>query len=501
MDTLKKLRSRSSSAKRSDERDERPGIDHCEVEENYDGQEHWREALPRRSRVETGHPSQEDYDYEEIYVEPKLSTERENKIKSNILLAQLTECCKTINEVLVKQKKKPKFNIAQMIDDHSYEEERRLKTIEDDLRKKMQDQYDTHKKKELEDSMSFHTVNPAIEPPKSFNVNSGLADSHSRATLMRSLPTGNGKFSGNKGSLRISEYLMLMTKLCDLHKLSKSEFMDMLVQTSTGGAFDYITLYLKRNSDIPCLYYDLMITYDREISSTSAEQELTNLKAKKTDTLHLLLQQISKLADLASRGYVNAEIRTALIDSKSCSALITSLPEKSKMEVYREFNLLSQKLNRPPKFNEFTRVLYPIEQSIDHDIARNGFSGRDNRDQRILNVNKKNFENRSEKSVNVVGNYNNKIGKSRGNSKGEPRNSKFSGTIGCILCGMENHKASDGCRRMRDDNGKIVPISPVQRYCSTCFQEKNVKLFHPQYLCFRRDTYPRNQRANQKKKY
>ena len=57
----------------------------------------------------------------------------------------------------------------------------------------MQDQYDTHKKKELENLMSFHTVNPAIEPPKSFNVNSGIADSHSRATLMRSLPIGNGK--------------------------------------------------------------------------------------------------------------------------------------------------------------------------------------------------------------------------------------------------------------------------------------------------------------------
>ena len=240
-----------------------------------------------------------------------------------------------------------------------------------------------------------------------------------------------------------------------------------------------------------------MITYDREISSTSAEQELTNLKAKKTDTLHLLLQQISKLADLASRGYVNAEIRTALIDSKSCSALITCLPEKSKMEVYREFNLLSQKLNRPPKFNEFTRVLYPIEQSINHDIAKSGFSGRDDRDQRINNVNRKKFDKRRNKSVNVVGTYNN----NRGNGKGEPKNNKFTGTIGCLLCGQDSHRASDGCYRMLDDKGKVVPVSPVQKYCSTCFQEENVKLFHPQNLCFRRDTYPRKKRVYQNKKY
>ena len=60
------------------------------------------------------------------------------------------------------------------------------------------------------------------------------------------------------------------------------------------------------------------------------------------------------------------------------------------------------------------------------------------------------------------------------------------GRHACTLCGGNNHQASSGCFRMRNDKGRIVFCPPSQAPCSRCERETNKTLYHPEVLCFRR---------------
>ena len=53
---------------------------------------------------------------------------------------------------------------------------------------------------------------------------------------------------------------------------------------------------------------------------------------------------------------------------------------------------------------------------------------------------------------------------------------------GCILCGMNNHKA-ETCRMMRDDQGVIKSIIPGYGKCTKCPARIQPRLNHPESLC------------------
>ena len=60
------------------------------------------------------------------------------------------------------------------------------------------------------------------------------------------------------------------------------------------------------------------------------------------------------------------------------------------------------------------------------------------------------------------------------------------GRHACTLCGSNNHQASSGCFKMRNDYGRLVFCPPSQEPCSRCLRENNKTLYHPEVLCFNR---------------
>ena len=75
--------------------------------------------------------------------------------------------------------------------------------------------------------------------------------------------------------------------------------------------------------------------------------------------------------------------------------------------------------------------------------------------------------------------------------------SKGNGTSnkGCILCGMNNHKA-ETCRMMRDDQGNIKAIIPGYGKCTKCPARIQPRLNHPESLCPFRPNGPLFKKTN-----
>ena len=57
----------------------------------------------------------------------------------------------------------------------------------------------------------------------------------------------------------------------------------------------------------------------------------------------------------------------------------------------------------------------------------------------------------------------------------------------CSLCGNNNHPTSEGHYAMKNDAGRVVPVTPAKILCSICEKKINKKLYHPIKFCFNRN--------------
>lgn len=57
----------------------------------------------------------------------------------------------------------------------------------------------------------------------------------------------------------------------------------------------------------------------------------------------------------------------------------------------------------------------------------------------------------------------------------------------CSLCGQTSHSAVDGCYRMKNDQNRLIQVTPVQSPCPDCKIKIKRDLYHPRKYCFLRE--------------
>ena len=55
----------------------------------------------------------------------------------------------------------------------------------------------------------------------------------------------------------------------------------------------------------------------------------------------------------------------------------------------------------------------------------------------------------------------------------------------CSLCLRKGHLASESCSMMRNKQGQVVLVAPVQEKCPICFEKTGDAYYHPKAYCFR----------------
>ena len=143
---------------------------------------------------------------------------------------------------------------------------------------------------------------------------------------------------------------------------------------------------------------------------------------------------------------------------------------------------------------------------------RNGQNGRSqrvqvaqprtNRNQRVNQVNSggnqhtapqgnhranNNNQNRYNSNSNGNNRYSNQNRRQYNNRNGNQANPEHSVPLGdgkfCGHCGQFNHNASDNCRLLRDDDGRMIRQGLASGYCDHCKRKFNLELHHPPNLC------------------
>ena len=92
---------------------------------------------------------------------------------------------------------------------------------------------------------------------------------------------------------------------------------------------------------------------------------------------------------------------------------------------------------------------------------------------------RKNYQ-KGNNNVNGFGQGNGNRGRNNGN---QGNKQGFQTKNYCSLCGMKNHLATDGCRNIQDDMGKIIPVLPCQNTCPDCPSTVFPRLNHPAAYC------------------
>ncbi len=388
--------------------------------------------------------------------------------------------------------------------------------------------------------LNFHMINPLIQTPKEFSPHDTLVSVSKQVDAAKLFPQNKMRFSGepNNGP-DITEFIFNMNSGQSRMKLSEAEFKDRLLMCTTSHAHKLIRTLINEQDSIDAIFHKLMVLYDHTVTPEKAKAELLKFKIHKRSTLIKAQAKILELASAAARMFPQGPLRKAFSNAEACCALIRSLPTTSSTLVSSQYNVMISKQaddTKIPLFTELIMYLNPYRQQIDQDIAENGssfettstrpYKGQiDHLTSRYPNIG---YRNRlqisslgtsySSQRPNTV-RYSNKYGqtsennykkfsefqggrnhsgprtpfqiyslnRTQGNSKESYNANKYMNTLYCSLCSQTNHTASQGCYKMRDENGRTVPITPSQIPCHICEKKLNKKLYHPVRYCFNKD--------------
>jgi hypothetical protein len=344
------------------------------------------------------------------------------------------------------------------------------------------------------------------------------------------------KFSGSTkdGSMTIVEFLSSVKIAQRQCRLSEQEFLDTLLACTTGRAHLLLTEWINNKLSMSSIFHNFTLHFDRRLTSEEARAQLSVYKAPKNASLHEVLAHLMMLGARISAAMPDDVSRKATYDLEIINALIRCLPPHSATQVQNVKCSLSARLGRLCEATELSRALNMYRSSIDADIRANGSDphrsrnpkdiGKRNRNsnwsqytntsylitntprqqnntsigrarvklpptrgpyvvQRHTSVQRPSINLRSTGNIaanrGTRGKFNNKSNTRRPTNK--PRGPNVS--TGCSLCGYSNHTASQGCRNMRTDDGKIYKTHPVYGTCSLCPGSKKNTLHHPPALC------------------
>ena len=360
--------------------------------------------------------------------------------------------------------------------------------------------------------LNFHALDHRVSPPTEFGTQPSLHKPEQLRMAVMLFP--KHKYDNYAKSGGIIEHLDRMTAAQEKLNLTEQEFAQMMLMCCTGTCHEQLKLFLDNNESIASIYFRLLTIFDKSLSLDEARDQLHSLKATKNDSLASIEGKILKLSAILGRQWKAGIMRQNFCDLTNCSALIYSMPDRGTQSVRRQvhqlFNQLACELNRQPTFAELMAYLGPYSSQIDNGIKDFGDNNKTNF-KAFNNYKKNNFARvnniqlRKDKSFHnssnfqapgttyrkdkVPGNNMNKFSTERSNSGNMQRTSRYNAKRTCSLCGdvSGSHSAAMGCFRMRNKQGQVTMVAPVQERCSICYDKTGQELFHPKAYCFRKE--------------
>jgi hypothetical protein len=229
----------------------------------------------------------------------------------------------------------------------------------------------------IERELNSHNLNEVIRAPRTFSAVPTLVTTRQRADIMRFVPRGSSKFSG-VGNPSVLEYLLDLNITQEQWNLSLKEFLQLMLQGTTGKAHTYLVgrivgvSHEARDIDPSDLYHNLMMRYDTRITAEEARIKLHNFKALKSGTLASMESAIQELANRATSNLPAGSSRDASYNHETIHAIIRALPVQSAMTVRNQYNQLSTRLGRSATASELSRLLNQYRYTIDQDISAHG---------------------------------------------------------------------------------------------------------------------------------
>ena len=359
-------------------------------------------------------------------------------------------------------------------------------------------------KKLLKKELNFAYTDIVVSPPKFFSCTPTLEDPKRMSDVLKIFPTRN-KFTNPSNN--IIEHLNSINYSQEIARLNEAEFRAILPKCFGAGPYSHLIEWLGHGMDLSDIWFNLLNLYDTRDDPETARTKLNGYKLFKDTKLTKLLANITILASRISSILPAGPSRLALFNVEAVSNLIRILPTNSSSTVTNHINTLQSKLGRQPTFVEVTKSLSPYTQSIEKDIAANGYNNSSKNNKSTFQLSAK-VDRQTKAEGRATGRQNiskrEKVHSNREDSvshiffnkeRDSPkyRQGKFSSQNKfnnkpkkyCSLCGQTNHEASDTCFKMKNAAGKQLTVIPASRPCSYCLKLDGTKLFHPERLCFK----------------
>jgi hypothetical protein len=357
----------------------------------------------------------------------------------------------------------------------------------------------------IERELNTFMLDIGYPPPTKFSSEPKLTNPSAKGEAFRIFPLKN-KFSGNRqpGDLSITEFLYTLNHAQSTCELSRAEFTEMMLLSTTGKAHMLLTEWASNGESVETLYHGLLTHYDVRLTPGEAKSLLFSYRIPRTSNLSEAVAHIMDLAGRAASSLPPGSSRVALYNMEATEALLRSLPPAAKITATNLMAQLSAKLNRSATITELNRGLNVFRSSIDEEIRTKGC----NPEKEEKNTGKKPFKGKwQKKSANSgpstlsltaqTGSPQNASGQQGAQGKGSQpktggkggKGKKFApkkvspGLNYCSLCGGVDHVAANGCRNMRDDKGGIVNIMPTHGTCNLCPTSVSPRLNHPPFIC------------------
>ena len=285
----------------------------------------------------------------------------------SILIQLLGECADQAS----KNNKTMSFGVDQLCNlfyNHKLHEKQKLK-------QRMQQHAACWEEEMIERELNSHTLNQTVEPPSSFSAVPTLESNKQMADVMRLLPSGSNKFSGAPGKMSVLEYLFSLNMMQKQCHLSKPEFLQMMLASTTGKPHIYLMRRIQERDDLSNMYHNLLLHYDKRMEPEEARIKLHAYKAPKTANLAEVEVHIQELAGLTTSALPEGTARNTAYNYEQVQALIKCLPTQSSIMVRNLYNQLSTKLKKPAQAGQLSRLLNNYRYTIDQDIKLHGSGG------------------------------------------------------------------------------------------------------------------------------
>lgn len=411
---------------------------------------------------------------------------------------------------------------------------------EEQIKNTVQDSLKTYEEGQIQKKLNFCLQNDSICPPE---FSPYPRENKDKIMTHKYVLQGKNKFSGDKHQ-SVSELLTHLNSVQNMLKMDEEEFKGFLLQNTTGNVFDTCRNEFRAGSDVATIYNLIQVIYNKEMSPEEARRKLAVYKATKKDTMYTAYSTVRQLVSASIDSWIEPTMKREMLEHDSIRYFSRCLPPYSQTQVDLKYNEWKSTIAGIPKTQDFFRSLNPLKAIIDRDIATNGaqiFSQGRRYHTHALDMESERFsgfhdmENfYKDKEMEI---YENQYGvprldtfaitsnRSKTNGKKPMKNFKYRGAnmrtspstnpnrmpLGkpnrslstirsnfrstgskyCSLCGNTSHNASDRCFRMRNDQNKVIDVTPVQKACDTCKAQLGKELFHPEKFCFLRDALKR----------